>query len=147
MDDHFCYGHHPKSLPAIFPLETFNPIAIHHPINYSPDSSGCRSCYCPPEALWHGSRGRTSSPSDICAPLYVGTPSTIPAFLGAVIMATPASAEPPALIPRQTLFSNPDRASVQLSPDGQRISYLAPLHGVLNVWVGPADSPQSARPV
>ena len=62
-------------------------------------------------------------------------------------MATPASAEPPALIPRQTLFSNPDRASVQLGPDGQRISYLAPLHGVLNVWVGPADSPQSARPV
>jgi dipeptidyl aminopeptidase/acylaminoacyl peptidase len=45
------------------------------------------------------------------------------------------------------LFGNPDRASVQLSPDGQRISYLAPLEGVLNVWVGPTDSPESARPV
>lgn len=62
-------------------------------------------------------------------------------------MTSPAPVEPPALIPRQTLFGNPDRASVQLSPDGQRISYLAPLEGVLNVWVGPTDSPESARPV
>ncbi len=62
-------------------------------------------------------------------------------------MTSPAPVEPPALIPRQTLFGNPDRASVQLSPNGQRISYLAPLEGVLNVWVGPADSPESAKPV
>ncbi len=54
---------------------------------------------------------------------------------------------PPPLIPREVLFGNPDKVSVQLSPDGARISYLAPLEGVLNVWVGPADDPAAARPV
>jgi dipeptidyl aminopeptidase/acylaminoacyl peptidase len=51
------------------------------------------------------------------------------------------------LIPRQTLFGNPDKASVQLSPDGTRIAYLAPVDGVLNVWVGPAGDPAAATPV
>lgn len=51
------------------------------------------------------------------------------------------------IIPRQVLFGNPDRAMVQISPDGARISFLAPLDGVLNVWVGPADDPAAARPV
>jgi dipeptidyl aminopeptidase/acylaminoacyl peptidase len=45
----------------------------------------------------------------------------------------------PALIPRTILFGNPDRTSAQLSPDGARLAFLAPLKGVLNVWVGPAD--------
>ena len=39
------------------------------------------------------------------------------------------------LIPRKVLFGNPDRVSPQLSPDGQKISFLAPVDGVLNVWV------------
>lgn len=43
------------------------------------------------------------------------------------------------LIPRDTLFGNPERAGVQISPNGQWISYLAPLDGVLNVWVMPVD--------
>ncbi|HEY9204788.1 MAG TPA: S9 family peptidase [Candidatus Methanoperedens sp.] len=51
------------------------------------------------------------------------------------------------LISRKVLFGNPDRASPGLSPDGKMISYLAPLHGVLNVWVGSADDPESAKPV
>lgn len=34
-----------------------------------------------------------------------------------------------------------------LSPDGSRISYLAPVNGVLNVWVGPVEEPDEARPV
>ncbi|MGH7404325.1 MAG: S9 family peptidase [Candidatus Methylomirabilales bacterium] len=51
------------------------------------------------------------------------------------------------LIPRQILFGNPDKASVQLSPDGTKIGYLAPVAGVLNVWVGLADDPAAARPV
>jgi dipeptidyl aminopeptidase/acylaminoacyl peptidase len=51
------------------------------------------------------------------------------------------------LIPRATLFGNPDRASPKLSPDGKRLSFLAPVKGVLNVWVGPADDPGAARPV
>ena len=43
------------------------------------------------------------------------------------------------LIPRTVLFGNPDRASVQLSPDGAHLAWLAPLDGVLNVWVAPRD--------
>lgn len=47
------------------------------------------------------------------------------------------------LIPRTLLFSDPDLASVQLSPNGQYLSYLAPYQGVLNIWVGKAlESPQ-----
>ncbi|MBC2746609.1 MAG: S9 family peptidase [ANME-2 cluster archaeon] len=51
------------------------------------------------------------------------------------------------LIPREVLFGNPDKITVRLSPDGDRISYLASVDGVLNVWVGPADDPDSAVPV
>ena len=43
------------------------------------------------------------------------------------------------LIPRDTLFGNPERAGVQISPNGKWLSYLAPLDGVLNVWVMPVD--------
>ncbi len=39
------------------------------------------------------------------------------------------------LIPREVFFGNPDRAMVTVSPDGTRLAYLAPLNGVLNVWV------------
>ncbi|MCL4233554.1 MAG: S9 family peptidase [Deltaproteobacteria bacterium] len=53
----------------------------------------------------------------------------------------------PPLIPRDALFGNPDIAGVKLSPDGKRISYLAAVDGVLNVWVGPADAPLTAQPV
>ena len=45
-------------------------------------------------------------------------------------------AETPNLIPRQVLFGNPEKASPTISPDGTRIAYLAPVDGVLNVWVG-----------
>jgi dipeptidyl aminopeptidase/acylaminoacyl peptidase len=42
------------------------------------------------------------------------------------------------LIPRNVLFGNPERMSPRLSPDGQRIAWIAPRDGVLNVWVAPA---------
>src|SRR5262245_21051088 len=51
------------------------------------------------------------------------------------------------LIPRDVLFGNPDKASPRLSPDGKYLSYLAPVNGVLNVWVGPADKPEEAKAV
>lgn len=51
------------------------------------------------------------------------------------------------LIPRKILFGNPDKVFVRLSPDGTKISYLAPLDGVMNVWAGPADDPAAAKPV
>jgi len=51
------------------------------------------------------------------------------------------------LIPRSVLFGNPDRTSVKISPDGEKLAYLAPLDGVLNVWVAPIDAVQEARPM
>jgi dipeptidyl aminopeptidase/acylaminoacyl peptidase len=51
------------------------------------------------------------------------------------------------LIPRQTLFGNPDKASPRISPDGTKLAFLAAVEGVLNVWVGPADEPAVAKPV
>jgi dipeptidyl aminopeptidase/acylaminoacyl peptidase len=51
------------------------------------------------------------------------------------------------LIPRDVLFGNPERAQARLSPDGKYLSFLAPVDGVLNVWVGPADDMTKAKPV
>ena len=51
------------------------------------------------------------------------------------------------LIPRTMLFGNPERTEVLLSHDGERIAYLAPVEGVLNVWVAPVDAIEDARPV
>ena len=56
-------------------------------------------------------------------------------------------AEEPELISRKALFGNPERTSVRLSHDGARISYLGPVDGVMNVWVGPVDAIEEARPV
>jgi dipeptidyl aminopeptidase/acylaminoacyl peptidase len=57
------------------------------------------------------------------------------------------TAESTPLIERSVIFGNPDKAGATISPDGSRIAYLAPVDGVLNVWVGPADDPASAKPV
>lgn len=62
-------------------------------------------------------------------------------------MAQHSSADSPDLIPRRVFFGNPDKASPQVSPDGTHLSFLAPVDGILNVWVAPADNPSSARPV
>jgi dipeptidyl aminopeptidase/acylaminoacyl peptidase len=51
------------------------------------------------------------------------------------------------LIPRKVFFGNPDKASVQISPDGAHIAYLAPWDGVLNVWVAPRQNLRAARPI
>ena len=39
------------------------------------------------------------------------------------------------LIPRDILFGNPEKVSPKLSPDGQRLAYVAPYEGVMNIWV------------
>ena len=51
------------------------------------------------------------------------------------------------LIPREILFGNPERTQARLSPDGGQIAFLAPVDNVLNVWVGSATDPLSAKPV
>lgn len=55
---------------------------------------------------------------------------------GAVLSAfvlTVAAAEPE-LIPREVLFGNASRARPRISPEGERLAYLAPYEGVMNVW-------------
>lgn len=39
-------------------------------------------------------------------------------------------------IPLDVLLGNPDKMSPQISPDGKRMAYIAPVSRVLNVWVG-----------
>jgi dipeptidyl aminopeptidase/acylaminoacyl peptidase len=41
------------------------------------------------------------------------------------------------LIPRSVLFGNPERTAPRISPDGRSLAWIAPLDGVLNVWVAP----------
>lgn len=57
----------------------------------------------------------------------------------------PAVAAP--LIPRSAIFGNPVRAAGRISPDGRHVSWLAPVDGVLNVFVAPVDNLDSARAV
>ena len=51
------------------------------------------------------------------------------------------------LIPRQILFGNPDKEHVVESPDGMWLGYLAPVNGVMNIWVGPLDNLSLAKPI
>jgi hypothetical protein len=44
-------------------------------------------------------------------------------------------AQLPSVIPREVLFGNPEKAGVEISPDGKLLAYRAPHEGVLNVWV------------
>ena len=48
-------------------------------------------------------------------------------------MATQAGPAP--LIPVEHFFENPEKAGGQISPDGKKLSYLAPENNRLNVWV------------
>jgi dipeptidyl aminopeptidase/acylaminoacyl peptidase len=53
---------------------------------------------------------------------------------GMALAATTAA--PVELIPRSVLFGNSQKSSLQISPDGQHLAFLAPsTQGVLNVWV------------
>ncbi len=61
--------------------------------------------------------------------------------------AAPASINDIELIPRDALFGNPERANVQISPDGKYLSWVAAVDGVMNVWVAPADDMAKARAV
>ncbi len=53
---------------------------------------------------------------------------------------------PAQLIPRKILFGNPVKTSAQISPDGKRLAYLAPVNNVLNVWEGTIGS-EDYKPV
>ncbi len=66
--------------------------------------------------------------------------------LSLVAASAPTQEETP-VISREVLFGHPDRISPKLSPDGTRLSFLAPVNGVINVWEGPSRDPDQARAV
>ncbi|MBX3130531.1 MAG: S9 family peptidase [Polyangiaceae bacterium] len=80
-----------------------------------------------------------------CAGAPPAAEPTPPVAQPAPTVAPPAQPRP--LIPRDVLFGNPEHTSPRLSPDGKRLSWLAPRDGVLNVWVAPLDDLASKRPV
>jgi dipeptidyl aminopeptidase/acylaminoacyl peptidase len=43
------------------------------------------------------------------------------------------------LIPRRALYGNPVKASAKISPDGEKLAWLAPDDNVMNVWVAGLD--------
>lgn len=64
------------------------------------------------------------------------------------VSAAPATAIAQApLIAREDLFGNPVRAAAQISPDGRHVSWLAPVNGVMNVFVAPVSNPAAGRAV
>jgi len=57
-------------------------------------------------------------------------------LMAAVLAPTVLRADLPPLIPRDLLFGNPEKTSPQMSPDAQRLAWLAPdKKDVLQVWV------------
>jgi dienelactone hydrolase len=57
--------------------------------------------------------------------------------------AEPASS----IIPRHLFFENAERTWLRISPNGTQLAWLAPLDGILNLWVAPVDDVAKARPV
>lgn len=80
---------------------------------------------------------------------------TVALLSGAALLAagTAATAGPApqsgadTLIPRDKIFGNPSRAGGQISPDGKHVSWLAPVDGVMNVWVAPIGNLGAAKAV
>jgi dipeptidyl aminopeptidase/acylaminoacyl peptidase len=50
------------------------------------------------------------------------------------------------LIPRQVLFGSPERFAPALAPAGDRVAFLAPRNGILNVWIQVLGE-RTARPL
>ena len=75
-------------------------------------------------------------------------------ILSALLMATTSLLTPAAavsaaapLIERATLFGNPSRSAGTLSPDGQWLSWIAPVEGVMNVWIAPSADLAKAKAI
>jgi dipeptidyl aminopeptidase/acylaminoacyl peptidase len=58
-----------------------------------------------------------------------------------------AAAEEADLVARKVFFDNPDVGSVRISPDGEMLSWLAPIDNVRNLFVAPRDDLDAARAV
>ncbi len=51
------------------------------------------------------------------------------------------------LIPRDALFGNPSKSQGRISPDGQWLSWLAPLDDVMNIWIAPRSDLSAAKAI
>ena len=103
------------------------------------------SAAAPPDSATNGATTDNSLASNTTGrPIEPAKPDADPAAdapaQGAAWMKTP-------VIDRKLLFSNPDKAAARVSPDGKHLAFLAPVDGVLNIWVGPADNLDEAKPV
>jgi len=65
--------------------------------------------------------------------------SVLPLLLVASVAGEARCDDLPPLIPRGTFTHADRRDRPSLSPDGKWIAYLAPVDGVANIWVRPAD--------
>jgi len=82
-----------------------------------------------------------------CAQRTVRDDATIASAAKSAPVAIASPAAPPKLISRSELFGNPERANLQISPDGEYLSWIAPVEGVLNVFVAPANDASAAKAV
>jgi dipeptidyl aminopeptidase/acylaminoacyl peptidase len=90
----------------------------------------------------HGARSAA-----VATPVAVAIPPPTPSVETPTVWPTVAPHADPTLLARKVLFGQIDRTSVKVSPDGQRIGWLGPVQGTLNVWVAPADDITKAQPV
>jgi len=118
-------------------------------------TAGCgSSASCPAGAMPAAespSAGAAAAPqaapetSSSTVPSTASRSSTVPSTASSVASSVPA--KEPALIPRSVLFGNPRRAAARVSPNGKWISWLAPVNGILNVWVAPLEDLAAGRAV
>jgi dipeptidyl aminopeptidase/acylaminoacyl peptidase len=115
---------------------------------------------CQPPAAQNGAGRGASSPPPANLPSVDAGPKDIepatppdvtPPEVGNTPMPPAANADHAAsgvpLVPRRQFFGNPEKARARLSPDGKQLAFVAPLEGVLNVWVCPLGDLESARPI
>lgn len=88
-------------------------------------------------------------PLRLCAPVMpcAAPPASPCATAQPSPSVTPVQEPEVALIPREVFFGNPDRAGLRLSPDGTRVSWVAPVDGVMNLWVAPRGNLAAGKPV
>jgi dipeptidyl aminopeptidase/acylaminoacyl peptidase len=94
-----------------------------------------------------GSRPAPQAPPETTPGAVAGSPAPGSALGAETARPRPAGHPSSDLIPRAVIFGNPERAGVQISPDGKRLAWLAPKDGVLNVWVAPAGKLDQAKAV
>jgi len=70
-----------------------------------------------------------------------------PAPLAPPLVRSAGATTPPGIVPRRVFFENADRSGLNISPNGTKLSWIAPLDGIPNVWVAPIETIGDAKPV